>query len=242
MLARLRRICGWINSRPRAQRFAINAAFGAVLSAVGIPLVYLLLGISLGAIAVNRDFSPAERGIEIFVWSNGVHADLVLPARTAEIDWTALFPPDDFKAVPRNPRHVAIGWGDRDFYLKVPQWSDLSFGVAFKSLFLPSESAMHVTYCGPPIPGESCKRTMITAAQYRLLIQHIKKSVRTDGTGCGIAIPAPGYSDRDIFYEADGSYNLIGNCNEWTGAGLRRAGVRMGLWTPLAGSVLDHLE
>jgi len=23
------------------------------------------------------------------------------------------------------------------------------------------------------------------------------------------------------------------NCNEWTGAALRHAGVRMGLWTPL---------
>ena len=56
------------------------------------------------------------------------------------------------------------------------------------------------------------------------------------------AIPAPGYSDSDLFYEANGSYNLIGNCNEWTGAALRHAGVRMGLWTPLAGSVLDHLE
>jgi hypothetical protein len=46
-----------------------------------------------------------------------------------------------------------------------------------------------------------------------------------------------GYGPADVFYEARGPYNVFFTCNEWTGAALRAAGIRMGRWTPLSQSV-----
>ncbi len=242
MKLRPRNVLDWINSRPRGIRIAIKAVGGGLGVAVLGPLLYFFIAHTLGAIAVNRDFVPAKEGVEIFVWSNGVHADVVVPAKTEQIDWTKTFPPSEFEAVPPNPEYVAIGWGDRGFYLNVPEWKDLSFGIAFKALFLPSETAMHITYTGKPKTGSLCKRTSITPAQYETLIKFIGAAVRTNETGRAVRIPAPGYFESDGFYEANGSYNFIGTCNTWTGTGLRQAGVRMGLWTPLASGVMKHLE
>jgi len=50
-----------------------------------------------------------------------VHCDLVLPASAAGIDWSQRFPRADFAAVDDRFEWIAIGWGDRGFYLEVPR-------------------------------------------------------------------------------------------------------------------------
>jgi hypothetical protein len=44
----------------------------------------------------------------------------------------------------------------------------------------------------------------------------------------------------DVFYEGDGGYNAFYTCNEWAGAALREAGVRVGAWTPFSQSVMSR--
>ncbi len=48
----------------------------------------------------------------------------------------------------------------------------------------------------------------------------------------------PGYFDHDVFYDAPGTYHLGNTCNQWTSDTLAAAGIRTGLWTPLAGGVM----
>ena len=43
----------------------------------------------------------------------------------------------------------------------------------------------------------------------------------------------------DAFYDATGRYSAVRTCNEWVGEGLRRAGVRVGRWTPFPVTVLN---
>ena len=50
-----------------------------------------------------------------------------------------------------------------------------------------------------------------------------------------------GYTPYDGFFESHGHYSLFSTCNEWTGARLRKSGVKAGGWTPLAGDVLRYL-
>ena len=51
-----------------------------------VPFAYLLLALVLGLLPVNRDFVAAredETGVVIFIRTNGVHAEVMLPARGA---------------------------------------------------------------------------------------------------------------------------------------------------------------
>ena len=63
-----------------------------------------------------------------------------------------------------------------------------------------------------------------------------------NAAGRTIPVAGRGYSDDDAFYEAVGGYSFIFTCNEWTGRALRAAGVRTGLWTPLAQSLMWRLD
>ena len=60
--------------------------------------------------------------------------------------------------------------------------------------------------------------------------------------GRPIPVLGRGYSDCDMFYEANGGYSFVMTCNEWTGRALRAAGVRMGLWTPFEQSIMWRLD
>ncbi|MBU2033181.1 MAG: DUF2459 domain-containing protein, partial [Alphaproteobacteria bacterium] len=43
-------------------------------------------------------------------------------------------------------------------------------------------------------------------------------------------------------YDALGRYTLTNTCNQWVGDVLAYAGMRMGVWTPLAGGVMRWVE
>jgi uncharacterized protein (TIGR02117 family) len=107
---------------------------------------------------------------------------------------------------------------------------------------LDGEAAMHVTLLDqPPARGSTCRRVTISPEQYRTLVEHLRGSFKLDSQGRPVRIEAPGYSDNDSFYEATGHYGPINTCNEWTGRGLRKAGIKTGVWTPFESAVMKHL-
>jgi hypothetical protein len=75
-----------------------------------------------------------------------VHCDLVLPAHAAGIDWNRLFPRREFAAVDDRCQWIAIGWGNRRFYLEVPTFADLDLGAALAAMSGLSSTALHVTW------------------------------------------------------------------------------------------------
>jgi uncharacterized protein (TIGR02117 family) len=195
----------------------------------------------IGTIPVNRDFQEHDDGVEIFVWASDIHADLILPVNNDVIDWSALFPAEHFEA--DNPRgsHVAIGWGDRRFYLYTPEWSDLKASTAFNALFLPSSTVMHVSHTYRPSLSEHCRRICLSGEQYRRLAEYIRESFRQGPDHRFVLIPGYAYTEKDAFYEAHGHYHIFNTCNNWTGAALRKAGAKTGLWTPFPKMVLFYL-
>lgn len=219
-----------------------KAGLKVVLTIVALPLGYLLIAFLLSITPVNRNAQPLAEGIEIFIESNGVHTDFVLPIITNVIDWKTLFPASHFQNIrPDLMTHVAFGWGDQGFYLETPTWADLKASTAVKALFLKSPSAMHVTYSYHPKPAEYRKPMLISPAQYEQLVAYILDSFAKDAGQNVILIPGKGYRRNDAFYNAKGSYSMYKTCNEWTGKGLRKIGVKTGVWTPFAQSILHHL-
>lgn len=213
---------------------------------IAFALLGLVAAIGLyGAVACALMFWPANTGpvqqpsaIEAWVLSNGVHTDLVLPIRSAAVDWRQLFPLTDFRAVPADAEFVAIGWGDREFYLHTPTWADLTAARAFGALRGGNRALLHVSYLQRAQLRRGAYRLPLSAAQYARLVDHVRAALPS-----GRATPIAGahYDGQDAFYEAEGGYNLFETCNTWTGRGLRQAGVTMSRWTPFDFNVTWHL-
>ena len=218
-------------------RWARNAVLGFVAAV----LAYLAAALTLGLIPVHRDWRPPEQGIEVFVASNGVHTDFVLPVRSAGMDWFAQFPFAHFARSWPQATHVEIGWGDRGFFLEARTWADVRATTVLRALFFLSSAAMHVMWQPPPEPGPACRRVMLTEAQYARLCQFILQSFRTDAQGALQPILGRGYSDWDTFYEGVGTYSLVHTCNGWTNAALKHIGVRTAVWSPFVQGILGHL-
>lgn len=223
-------------------RSILKYATRIVLVVIFLPITYLLIAFVLGAIPVGENNPPNKEGIEIFIESNGVHTDFVLPIQSEFIDWHAYFPFAHFRNGDlASKSHISFGWGDRGFYLETPNWSDLKFSTALKALFLTSRTAMHVTYRNKPATNKMRKSVILSPAQYEQLVDYILASFQQGPAEKVVLIPNQSYWGYDAFYTGNGSYNLRITCNEWTGRGLRIIGVKTGLWTPLAQSILFHL-
>ena len=213
------------------------------LGLLALLLLYGLLALLLPLIPVGPEATaPPPEGATVWVESNGVHTQFVVPTRNATIDWEQRFPSEWFPELTYPCAFVAIGWGDKGFYLETPNWSDLRLSVAFKAAFFLGSAAAHVEWIPyEPEPGKRCRKLVLTEAQYRRLVDYLLATFQLDEAGRFRRIDHPGYNTRDAFFEASGTYSLVRTCNQWTGSGLAAIDVRTGLWTPFAGNVLRWL-
>lgn len=214
----------------------------AAVAAAYLLAAFLLARLPAGGIAAVGMAGPGDaataESVELFVCGNGAHTDLVLPAVSPAMDWVEELAPGPFPATERWVTHFAFGWGDRDFYLRTRSWSDLSPATALSALFGGGASVMHVTALRDPAGSPDCGRVLLEEERYRALVEHVRGSFRRGWDGAVLPLPGSGYGPTDLFFEAVGQYSPILTCNEWTGRGLRAAGVAVGAWTPFEGSVM----
>ena len=177
--------------------------------------------------------------VQAWVLSNGIHTDLVLPMRGPGMDWSALFLPAHVRAAPADAQYVAIGWGDREIYLHTPQWADLTVARAVRAALGHNGALLHVSHLRhADLAYGTAHGLPLSRDQYERLTAYVLAALPQ-----GQARPVPGahYAHNDAFYEAKGSANLFRTCNNWTGEGLRAAGVTVSRWTPLDFTVTAHL-
>jgi uncharacterized protein (TIGR02117 family) len=224
-------------------RKALRWTLRIVAGILALPLLYLIAAIFLGLVPANVAFrQPTEGGVVIYIRSNGIHTDIVMPKVNAEADWRPYADPSHVRdANWGQADHVAIGYGARDFYLNTPAWGDLSLSVAFRSMTGGDTTLVHVEHVDRPQRTDWQRPIRLSSEQYRRLAAFIRSSFRTDEDGAPIHVPG-GYTDADTFYEGSGGFSMLYNCNAWTGQALRAAGVRMGLWTPFEQSVMWRLD
>jgi uncharacterized protein (TIGR02117 family) len=161
---------------------------------------------------------------------------------TPQMDWRALARTEHIK----DPRYgaasyVAIGFGNRDFYLNTPTWSDLSLKTAAAAAVGGGPSLMHVDHDHDPQPLDYQRPIRLSPDQYRRLTRYLLGSFDYR-EGQWMPLIGRGYGPSDVFYESRKAYNFTRTCNEWTGEALRAAGVRTGAWTPLAQSIMWRLD
>ncbi|MFZ4401110.1 MAG: TIGR02117 family protein [Bacteroidales bacterium] len=205
-------------------------------------LAYLLFAFLLSGISTEKETENSKE-IAIFILSNGVHTDIVVPVRTAEIDWSKKIKFENTIAKDTFANLLAFGWGDKGFYLETPQWSDLKFSTAFKACFALSSSAIHATFYNKLIEGEKCKQIMISNIQYKKLVKYIMNSLLLDENGFPLLIKTnANYGNYDAFYEGIGRYNLFYTCNTWTNNALKVCGQKACIWTPFSKGIFRNYK
>lgn len=195
-------------------------------------LCYLLSAFLLSRITIDKELS-AGNDVSIYILTNGVHTDLVLPVKNKQIDWSSLVKFSNTVAKDTTMQWLGFGWGDKGFYLETPTWADLKFKVAFNAAFGLSTTAIHATFHKNLTESESCRKMTISEEQYNRLSTYILNSFQKSSTGEVKYISTnANYGDSDAFYEATGSYSIFHTCNTWANNGLKRSGQKCCFWTP----------
>lgn len=194
---------------------------------------YAAAGLIGGAIPVNVGWHPPARGVPVYLESNGVHVSLVLPKVAAGVDWRGWAPGADL-ADPRYARydHIAIGWGERTFFLGTPTWADVKLSTILAAALGSDATLLHVEHVPAPAPGDAVRVVMLRPEEYRRLAMNIRASAAP------VRRTFRGYDANDVFYAGTGHYSAWHTCNAWAGAALARSGVRIGRWTPFPVTVL----
>ena len=135
-----------------------------VAGIVAVPIAYFLAAVILSAVPANVAWRQPEQGITIYRphqrrphldrdaegerrrWTGGLYA---APAHLRDPRWG-------------NADHVAIGYGNREFYLNTPTWDDLSFGTAARALVGSGTTLLHIEHVDRPRPEEGQRPIRLT--------------------------------------------------------------------------------
>jgi uncharacterized protein (TIGR02117 family) len=195
------------------------------LAVAAVPLLYLAAALVGALVTVNRGWTEPERGTTVYLRSNGIHLDLVLPARAQGLDWRPLLPASDFADPPVDARWFGFGAGERRVYLETPVWTDIKPGTVAHAL-LGGERVLHVDRT--TVPGEQLHAIRLRPEEYRRLWA----AIRAEFDGPPKRIDHPGYGPDDAFYRGRGRASAVQTCNQWVADKLRLAGVKTSLWSP----------
>lgn len=210
---------------------------------LGIVIIYVILGLLIPYIPVSAKNDGQKKEIPIYIYTNGVHTDIVMPVKNDLQDWSRKIPFANTKSKRTDYQYIGIGWGDKGFYLDTPTWADLKFSTAIKAAFWLSDSAMHCTYYNTMKEGDDCKMIMISRSQYENLVKYVEDKFDRDQNGNFMLIPTNAvYSDNDAFYDAKGTYSFLYTCNTWSNNALKAAGQKAALWTPSDFGIFQHYK
>jgi uncharacterized protein (TIGR02117 family) len=203
-------------------------------------IIFLTAGhyFSVSGADVNKD----DEVYHIFVTDNGVHTSIVMPVISGEYDLHDYIPEEKLREENSRPyNYYAFGWGDKEFYMNTPDWSDLELSIALQAMLWPTQSVIKVS--GYYILGEDEYTVKVNLSEeaYKILYDFLIDSFDKTEDG-DLQYVAEGYGRRDAFFKARRKYHLFFTCNNWTAIGLRRAGLPTPLYPVFSSSIIHHLR
>lgn len=201
----------------------------SVAALLAVPALYLLVALIGSLIPVNRGWAEPDQGVTVYLASNGVHADIVMPVRALGLDWAPLLPKSDFAAADPAAQWIAFGSGEQRVYLDTPTWWDITPRTIWSALTGGSR-VMHVEYAASP--AYAGREIRLRPEEYRRLWAAIRADFDLSVQGRPKRIDHPGYGPADAFYRATGKASALRTCNSWAADKLRLAGVKTSLWPP----------
>jgi uncharacterized protein (TIGR02117 family) len=199
---------------------------------IGLLFLYLCVALILSFIPTNPERSDCKPEKVVFVASNGVHLDIIIP--TAYLTENFLHNVE----APEGIDYLAFGWGDKEFYVNTPDWNDIKIGVTLRALFMNTPSVLHVGYYRNRFSHWA--HVDLCEHQFQALINYIKDEFKVDSEGHYISVG--GYGPNDRFFDARGNLVFYRTCNIWVNQGLKKAEIKTSIWSPFDFGVLYHLK
>ncbi|MBN4084722.1 DUF2459 domain-containing protein [Flavobacteriaceae bacterium AH-315-B10] len=191
---------------------------------LAIPVIYLVISIILTAIIVKELDQSSANNKTIYLQTNGIHLNIIIPKNDIEIDLLKNL------EVMENQKYISFGWGDENFYINTPTWSDLTFKNTFRAMFLKSTTLMHITRY--KYKSEHWIEVNVDTSELNKLNQYIQEYFKKDDNGNKIILTGFAYSTNDNFYKANGSYSIFKTSNTWVNSGFKKSGLKACYWTP----------
>ncbi len=195
-----------------------------ILAILLIPFMYLIISLILTYIPhqfKNQQFIKNET---IYLQTNGVHLSIILHKNQLTPN---LLKDLKFKEA---DQYFSFAWGDRNFYLNTPTWTDLTFKNAFIALFLKSPTLIHITRYQNI--NKNWTAIKIDKSQLSKLHHYLYNSFYLDENHQKVMVEHHLYEANDNFYEAKGSYSLFKTCNTWVNTAFKQSDLKSCLWTP----------
>ncbi len=202
-------------------------------------VIYFFFAYVLSRITIEGK-NEKNATIEIWLMKSGVHTDFVVPVKTKIKDWSKEFPYENTNAKDSTTSLIAIGWGDKNFYMNTPTWGDLTFNTAISAMAGLGSSSIHVTYYYNVLSDRPVISLKLSENQYRKLVKYIESSLYRNKKNQAIFIQPrikAVMGENDAFYEARSSYSVFKTCNSWINSGLKASNKKACLWTPFAGGI-----
>lgn len=196
-----------------------------------LPLLYLALAVIGGLVPLNREWrETGAPGTTIYLRSNGIHVDIVMPAVAQGLDWRPYFPARDFADPPPDSRWFGFGAGERRVYLETPTWAEITPRTLWSAIG-GGERVLHVDRT--TVPGDDLVAIRLRPEEYRRLWAAVRAQFVLGRDGRPQRLAHRGYGPADAFYRAAGRASAINTCNQWVADQLRIAGIKVSAWTPL---------
>jgi uncharacterized protein (TIGR02117 family) len=190
--------------------------------------------IPVSAEVVSADSQPTY---EVYLLKSGPHTDFLVKVKTDVHNWSVDFPYANNANPDTSLTWLAIGWGDKNFYMNTPTWADLTVSTAVAAATGLGTAGIHASYYYALPTDRPIIRLQFTRNQYMRLCNYIDRSLITDENGNRIMLQpllAGVNFDHDRYYDAHGRYSMIHTCNTWVNNGLKASGQRACLWTGFA--------
>ena len=171
---------------------------------------------------------------------NEKNATIVVPVKTKIKDWSTEFPYENTNAKDTTTPLIAIGWGDKNFYMNTPTWADLTFKTVISAMAGLGSSSIHATYYYNILSDRPVISLKLSENQYRKLVKYIEGSLYRNKLNQAIFIQPRWKAvmgQNDAYYEARNNYSIFTTCNSWINNGLKAADKKACLWTPFAGGI-----
>lgn len=199
-----------------------------------IPVLYFVTAYITSLITVERTAKNEAQEKIIYLNTNGIHLDVIIPKQTLQKDLLS-----GLKTSVNN-QFYAFGWGDENFYINTPTWNDLTLKNAFTAIFFKSTTLMHVTHY--KLKQSDWVKVNVNDKELREIQHYINQSFEKNHQGGKVILKNKGYSTNDEFYKAKGSYSCLKTCNSWVNSGFKKSGLKCSLWTPFDFGLLNKYK
>lgn len=201
--------------------------------------VYIVVFLAISPFTFRAEDTSEPKTEIVYLSTNGIHSDVILPIRHPLKDWEETLGMEKLLAVDTFQTHLKFGWGDKNFFMRTKEWSDMEVGTVLNTVFGRGPGAMHLILCTPKdLSKAGLVELYLSKRQYRRLCAFIQHSFQFEGGKAKVIADHP-YGTYDFFYDSSIEYNMTYTCNTWTNNALKRAGQKACVWTPFKGAIFS---